>query len=244
VRVGELGLIGEVIKLEGGTATIQIYEDTTGVRPGDKVINTGQALSVELGPGLLTSIYDGIQRPLNILREQSGDFISRGLVIPPLDEKRKWDFVPTKKKGDRVSPGEIVGTVQETPPVLHKIMIPPGVTGELKEIKEGKFTIREPIGRVKTSDGEVDIFLANKWKVRIPRPISRKLPPDAPLLTARLRHFLPCRKGRDRGDPGSLRLRKDGRAAAASKVERCNRDRLRGMRGERQRDGRSPLDVP
>ncbi|MGD0637265.1 MAG: V-type ATP synthase subunit A [Nitrososphaerales archaeon] len=204
VRVGELGLIGEVIKLEGGTATIQIYEDTTGVRPGDKVINTGQALSVELGPGLLTSIYDGIQRPLNILREQSGDFISRGLVIPPLDEKRKWDFVATKKKGDKVSPGEIIGTVQETPPVLHKIMIPPGVTGELKEIKEGKFTIREPIGRVKTSDGEVDIFLANKWKVRIPRPISRKLPPDAPLLTGQrvFDTFFPVAKGGTAAIPG------------------------------------------
>src|SRR5208282_2964155 len=123
---------------------------------------TGQALSVELGPGLLTSIYDGIQRPLNILREQSGDFISRGLVIPALDEKKKWDFVPIKKKGDRVVPGEIIGTVQETPLISHKIMIPPGVSGELKEIKAGSFTIREKVGTIKTAEGDAAVFLATK----------------------------------------------------------------------------------
>ncbi len=204
VRVGDLGLIGEVIKLEGGTATIQIYEDTTGVKPGDKVVNTGQALSVELGPGLLTSIYDGIQRPLNILREESGDFISRGLVIPPLDEKRKWDFVPLKNEGDSVSPGEIIGTVQETPPVLHKIMIPPGISGVLLELREGKFTIREPVGRVRTADREVDIFLANRWRVRTPRPISRKLPPDTPLITGQrvFDTFFPVAKGGTAAIPG------------------------------------------
>ena len=140
VRVGELGLVGEVIRLQGDTATVQIYEDTTGIRPGDKVINTGQALSVELGPGLLTSIYDGIQRPLNVLREQSGDFISRGLIIPPLDEKKQWDFVPLKEKGATVSDGEIVVTVQETALVSHKLMVPPGVCGKIKEIRAGKFT--------------------------------------------------------------------------------------------------------
>src|SRR5579884_3746745 len=112
VRVGELGLIGEVIRLEGNSSTIQVYEDTTGVRPGDSVVNTKQALSVELGPGLLTSIYDGIQRPLNLLRQKSGDFISRGLVIPPLDEGKKWEFQPVKRKGDRVEEGEILGLVQ------------------------------------------------------------------------------------------------------------------------------------
>ena len=204
VRVGDLGLIGEVIKLEGETVTIQIYEDTTGVKPGDKVVNTGQALSVELGPGLLTSIYDGIQRPLNILRAQSGDFISRGLVIQPLDEKKKWDFAPIKKKGDRVSPGEIIGTVQETPPVLHKIMIPPDVSGELQEIKEGKFTIREAVAVVKTAEGDVQIFLASKWRVRTPRPITRKLPPDTPLLTGQriFDTFFPVAKGGTAAIPG------------------------------------------
>jgi V/A-type H+/Na+-transporting ATPase subunit A len=204
VRVGELGLIGEVIRLQGDTATIQIYEDTTGLRPGDKVVNTGQALSVELGPGLLTSIYDGIQRPLNVLREQSGDFISRGLVIPALDENKKWDFVATKKKGDHVSPGDIIGTVQETPLVSHKIMIPPGVSGDLKDIKEGKYTIREQVARVKTADGDVEVFLASKWRVRTPRPISRKLPPDAPLLTGQrvFDTFFPVAKGGTAAIPG------------------------------------------
>ena len=204
VRVGELGLIGEIIRLQGDTATIQIYEDTTGLRPGDKVVNTGQALSVELGPGLLTSIYDGIQRPLNVLREQSGDFISRGLVIPALDEKKKWGFVPTKKKGDHVGPGDIIGTVQETPVVSHKIMIPPGVAGELKEIKEGKYTIREQITRVKTAEGDVEVFLASRWRVRIARPISRKLPPDTPLLTGQrvFDTFFPVAKGGTAAIPG------------------------------------------
>ncbi|MDG7013906.1 MAG: V-type ATP synthase subunit A [Nitrososphaerota archaeon] len=204
VRVGELGLVGEVIKLKGTTAILQIYEDTTGVRPGDKVVNTGQALSVELGPGLLTSIYDGIQRPLNVLREQSGDFISRGLVIPALDEKKKWEFVPSKKKGDKVIPGEVIGTVQETQLISHKIMVPPGVSGELKEIKEGKFTIREVVARVKTSTEDVDVFLATKWRVRTPRPIARKLPPDTPLLTGQrvFDTFFPVAKGGTAAIPG------------------------------------------
>jgi V/A-type H+-transporting ATPase subunit A len=204
VRVGELGLVGEVIRLSGDTATLQIYEDTTGVRPGDKVVNTGQALSVELGPGLLTSIYDGIQRPLNVLRQQSGDFISRGLVIPPLDEKKKWEFVPAKKKGDQVVQGEVIGTVQETPLVSHKIMIPPGVSGELSSIKSGNFTIREVVATVKTDSGDVDVFLASKWKVRTPRPIARKLPPDTPLLTGQrvFDTFFPVAKGGTAAIPG------------------------------------------
>jgi len=204
VRVGQMGLVGEVIKLQGNIATLQIYEDTTGVRPGEKVINTGQALSVELGPGLLTSIYDGIQRPLNVLKEQSGDFISRGLVIPALDEKKKWDFVPTKKKGDKVTQGEIIGTVQETALVSHKVMVPPGVSGELKEINGGKHTIREIVAKVKTTGADVDIYLASKWRVRTPRPITRKLPPDTPLLTGQrvFDTFFPVAKGGTAAIPG------------------------------------------
>ncbi len=204
VRVGELGLVGEVIRLQGETATLQIYEDTTGLRPGDKVVNTGQALSVELGPGLLTSIYDGIQRPLNILKEQSGDFISRGLVIPALDEKKKWDFKPVKKNGDKVVQGEIVGEVQETPLVSHKIMVPPGVNGELKEVKAGSYTIREKVATVKTPEGDVPIFLASRWRVKTPRPITRKLPPDTPLLTGQrvFDTFFPVAKGGTAAIPG------------------------------------------
>ncbi len=204
VRVGQLGLVGEVIKLEGDKAILQIYEDTTGLRPGEKVVNTGQALSVELGPGLLTSIYDGIQRPLNVLQEKSGDFISRGLVIPALDETKKWEFVPLKKSGDKVSPGVIIGTVQETQLVSHKIMVPPGVSGELKDIKAGNYTVREVVARVKTQSGNVDIFLASKWKVRTPRPITRKLPPDTPLLTGQrvFDTFFPVAKGGTAAIPG------------------------------------------
>jgi V/A-type H+/Na+-transporting ATPase subunit A len=204
VRVGEQGLVGEVIRLQENTATVQIYEDTTGIRPGDKVVNTGQALSVELGPGLLTSIYDGIQRPLNVLKEKSGDFISRGLVIPALDEKKLWEFIPTKKVGDKVTEGEIVGTVQETPLVLHKIMIPPGVNGELTQLKGGNYTIRDPIGTVKTPQGDYKLFLVSTWKVRTPRPISSKLPPDTPLLTGQrvFDTFFPVAKGGTAAIPG------------------------------------------
>ncbi len=204
VRVGDLGLVGEVIRLQGETATLQIYEDTTGLRPGDKVVNTGQALSVELGPGLLKSIYDGIQRPLDVLKEQSGDFISRGLVIPALDEKKKWEFKPVKKNGDKVVQGEIVGEVQETPLVSHKIMVPPGVSGELREIKAGSYTIRERVAVIKTPEGDVDIFLATKWRVKTPRPIAKKLPPDTPLLTGQrvFDTFFPVAKGGTAAIPG------------------------------------------
>ena len=204
VRVGELGLVGEVIRLQGDTATIQIYEDTTGIKPGDKVVNTGQALSVELGPGLLTSIYDGIQRPLKVLKEESGDFISRGLLIHALDEKRQWEFLPSKKAREGVTQGEIVGTVQETPLVSHKIMAPKGVSGEIGELKEGKFTIRDPIGFVETSAGAVDLFLVSKWGVRTPRPIARKLRPETPLLTGQrvFDTFFPVAKGGTAAIPG------------------------------------------
>jgi len=204
VRVGELGLIGEVIRLEGNKVTIQVYEDTTGIRPGDKVENTNQALSVELGPGLLTSIYDGIQRPLNILREKSGDFISRGLIIPPLDEKKKWDFEAIKKEGESVSEGEIIGVVDETPLIKHKIMLPVGLSGELKGLRSGSYTIRDPIGSVSTAEGKVDLYLSTKWTVRIPRPYRRKLPPDTPLVTGQrvLDTFFPVAKGGTAAIPG------------------------------------------
>src|SRR3712207_5800897 len=120
VRIGELGLLGEIIRLEGNKATVQVYEDTTGLKPGEKIINTKRPLSIQLGPGLLTSIYDGIQRPLDVLREKSGDFISRGNIIPALDQQKKWDFVPLKKKGDSALPGEIIGEVKETPLINHR----------------------------------------------------------------------------------------------------------------------------
>ncbi|HYL66285.1 MAG TPA: V-type ATP synthase subunit A [Nitrosopumilaceae archaeon] len=204
VRIGELGLVGEIIRLEGNKATVQVYEDTTGLKPGEKVINTKRPLSMQLGPGLLTSIYDGIQRPLDVLRAQSGDFISRGNIIPALDQTKKWDFVPLKKKGDHVSPGEIIGEVQETPLIMHKIMIPYNVEGELTEISEGKYNVNEIVGSVQTNSSKVEIGLSSWWTVRVPRPVLRKLPPEEPLLTGQrvLDTFFPVAKGGTAAIPG------------------------------------------
>ena len=203
VRIGEMGLVGEIIRLEGDKATVQVYEDTTGLRPGEKVINTKRPLSMQLGPGLLTSIYDGIQRPLDVLREQSGDFISRGKIIPALDQTKKWDFVPLKKKGDDVSPGEIIGEVQETPLIMHKIMVPYNVKGNLTNISEGKFTVNDIVATVQNGV-KTDIGLSSWWTVRIPRPVLRKLPPEEPLLTGQrvLDTFFPVAKGGTAAIPG------------------------------------------
>ena len=203
VRIGEMGLMGEIIRLEGNTAQIQVYEDTTGLKPGEKVVNTQRPLSMQLGPGLLTSIYDGIQRPLNVLAEESGDFISRGKMIPALDQKKKWDFIPVKKNGDQVSPGEIIAEVQETPLIKHKIMVPYNVSGELVDISEGKFTVNDKIAAVKNGK-TTDIGLASWWTVRTPRPVLRKLAPDQPLLTGQrvLDTFFPVAKGGSAAIPG------------------------------------------
>ena len=204
VRIGEMGLVGEIIRLEGDTAQIQVYEDTTGIRPGEKIVNTNKPLSVQLGPGLLTSIYDGIQRPLDVLREQSGDFISRGKLIPALDQKKKWDFVPVKKKGDQVEPGDIIGEVQETPLIKHKIMIPHNISGTLADISEGQFNVNENVASVKHDGGTTDIGLSSWWTVRIPRPVLRKLPPEEPLLTGQrvIDTFFPVAKGGTAAIPG------------------------------------------
>ena len=203
VRIGEMGLMGEIIRLEGNTAQIQVYEDTTGLKPGEKVINTKRPLSMQLGPGLLTSIYDGIQRPLNILAEESGDFISRGKMIPALDQKKKWDFIPVKKNGDQVSPGEIIAEVQETPLIKHKIMVPYNVSGELVDISEGQFTVNDKVAAVKNGK-TTDIGLSSWWTVRTPRPVLRKLAPDQPLLTGQrvLDTFFPVAKGGSAAIPG------------------------------------------
>lgn len=203
VRIGDMGLVGEIIRLEGTKATVQVYEDTTGLRPGEKVINTKRPLSMQLGPGLLTSIYDGIQRPLDVLREQSGDFISRGKVIPALDQTKKWEFVPLKKKGDQVSPGEIIGEVQETPLIMHKIMVPHNVKGTLTDISEGKYTVNDIVASVQNGT-KADIGLSSWWTVRTPRPVLRKLAPEEPLLTGQrvLDTFFPVAKGGTAAIPG------------------------------------------
>ncbi|ASJ11499.1 V-type ATP synthase subunit A [Thermococcus thioreducens] len=185
VRVGEMGLIGEIIRLEGDKAVIQVYEETAGIRPGEPVEGTGASLSVELGPGLLTAMYDGIQRPLNVLRELSGDFIARGLTAPALPRDKKWHFTPKVKVGDKVTGGDILGLVPETSIIEHRILVPPWVEGEIIEIaEEGDYTIEEVIAKVKKPDGSIEeLKMYHKWPVRVKRPYKRKLPPEVPLIT-------------------------------------------------------------
>jgi V/A-type H+-transporting ATPase subunit A len=179
VFIGELKLMGEVIQLIGEKSIVQVYEDTSGIRPGEPVLATGTPLMVELGPGLLTSIYDGIQRPLPILREKMGDFIARGIMEPGLDRKKKWNFIPSVKKGTNVQGGCILGTIQETPDITHRVLLPPQLNGMLEEIEEGSFTVEDDIGQVNGKK----IMLMQQWPVRLPRPFKQKLMPDIPLLT-------------------------------------------------------------
>ena len=168
VRVSDRRLIGEIIELRGDRASIQVYEETSGLGPGEPVYSTGEPLSVELGPGLVESIFDGIQRPLTLIREKVGDRIVRGVEVPPLDRERKWEFVPRAKPGDRVETGDIVGVVQETPIVEHRIMVPAGIRGTVEWIHQGQATIVEPIAKVKSDDGTlVDITMMQRTPVRI-----------------------------------------------------------------------------
>ncbi|MDK2892711.1 ATP synthase subunit A [Methanohalophilus sp.] len=201
VKVGHEGLMGEVIKIEGDKAIVQVYEDTAGIRPGEPVENTGMSLSVELGPGLLESIYDGIQRPLQVLKEKMGDFIERGVTANGLDREKQWDFKPTVSSGDHVKGGEIIGVVQETPNIEHKIMVPPNVSGTVSEIKEGKFTVDETICVL--SDG-TELSMMQKWPVRQPRPVNKKTTPNKPLITGQriLDGMFPVAKGGTAAIPG------------------------------------------
>jgi len=194
VRVGEQGLIGEVTRIRGDTAYVQVYESTSGLRPGEPVEGTGAPLSVELGPGVIGSIFDGIQRPLPLIAQQIAKanparsiFVERGVNVPPIPRDKKWHFVPREglKAGDKVSGGDIIGAVQETPLVLNKVMVPPNVFGVLKWVaSEGDYTIVDPIAEVETGEGEVEqVYLSHRWPVRIPRPYSAKLDPTEPLIT-------------------------------------------------------------
>ncbi|MAE38534.1 MAG: V-type ATP synthase subunit A [Euryarchaeota archaeon] len=201
VRVGDEGLMGEVIELHGEKAVIQVYEDTSGVRPGEPVINTGLTLAVQLGPGLLTQIYDGIQRPLPVMQEKMGTFITRGVDADGLNQEKKWKFEPTAKKGEKVEGGQTIGTVQETETIVHKIMIPPNTTGTVKSIKGGDFTVSETVC---TLDDGTEIAMMQRWPVRAPRPYRQKYAPDTPLVTGmRILDFLfPLAKGGAAGIPG------------------------------------------
>ena len=203
VFVGHERLMGEVIGLEGDKTVIQVYEDTSGVKPGEPVENTGAPLSVELGPGLLTSIYDGIQRPLPVLQDKMGDYIERGVTAPGLNHETKWEFKPSLKKGDLVENGQTIGTVQETPTIEHKIMIPYGSKGKIVEIKEGEFTVDEIIGKL---DDGTELKLMQKWPVRVPRKYVKKMRPDIPLVTGTriLDTLFPIAKGGTAAIPGGF----------------------------------------
>lgn len=184
VRVGEKGLIGEIIEMHGDRASIQVYEETAGLGRGDEVVSTGAPLSVELGPGLVTNIYDGIQRPLQKLFEKVGPDLLKGVEEPALDRTVKWHFEPSACKGDKVIGGDIIGTVKENEVVEHKIMIPPKVSGEIVSINAGDFTVDETVAVVRSADGkETNIALMQKWPVRIARPYAEKLPPNELLVT-------------------------------------------------------------
>lgn len=197
VKVSDKRLIGEIIEMRGDRASIQVYEETSGIGPGEPVYTTGEPLSVELGPGLLESMFDGIQRPLEAYQKLAGDFLERGIEVPSLDREKKWAFKPVKAVGDYVVPGDIIGVVQETSVVEHRIMIPFGIEGTLKSIEEGEFTVVEKIAEVETSNGSKDIIMMQKWPVRRGRKYNRKLNPVEPLVTGQriIDTFFPVTKG-------------------------------------------------
>ena len=204
VRVGSLSLIGEIVELHGDKASIQVYEETTGIGPGEPVVNTGDPLSVELGPGLIESIYDGIQRPLNDLYDVEGAFMGRGMSLPGLNRDKKWHFKPTMDNGTEVNVGDIIGEVQESSLINHKIMIPDGVSGTLKDLKEGDYTVVETIGKVVSDGKDVPLKLMQKCPVRNPRANKSRLAPNQALVTGQrvIDTFFPIAKGGTACVPG------------------------------------------
>ena len=204
VRVSNQRLIGEIIEIHGDEASIQVYEETSGLGPGEPVESMGVPMSVELGPGLISSIYDGIQRPLDDIMKISGNNLKRGVEVSSLKRDLKWEFVPTVAAGDEVEAGDIIGTVQETIVVQQKIMVPYGIKGKIKEIKSGEFTVEETVAVVETSDGDKNLNLMQRWPVRRGRPYQKKLPPEMPLVTGQrvVDTFFPIAKGGVAAVPG------------------------------------------
>lgn len=204
VEVSKDKLIGEVIEMRGDKASIQVYEETTGIGPGDEVYTTGAPLSVELGPGMIEQMFDGIQRPLVGLRDEAGDFLKRGVTVNPLNREKKWEFKKVAKLGDSVEAGDILGTVEETAVVTHKIMVPNGVKGKIKEIKEGSFTVEETIAVIETEKGDKNLTMIQKWPVRKGRPYKKKVDPREPLVTGQrvIDTFFPITKGGTAAIPG------------------------------------------
>ncbi|MBN2102366.1 MAG: V-type ATP synthase subunit A [Candidatus Aenigmarchaeota archaeon] len=208
VRVGKENLLGEIIRLRNDVASIQVYEETTGLKPGEPVDGTGMPLSVELGPGVLKSIYDGVQRPLELIKEASGNFIARGITVSSIDKKKKWDFAPLKKKGDKVSQGDIIAEIPETKIIKNRVLVPYKVNGTIDWIaSSGKYTVEEVICKVKDSDGKVyEIKSSHKWPIRKPRPFMKKLPPEIPLISGQriFDTFFPLVKGGTAAIPGGF----------------------------------------
>lgn len=204
VRVSNQRLIGEIIEMHGDEASVQVYEETSGLGPGEPVESMNAPLSVELGPGLITSIYDGIQRPLDEIMKVSGTNLKRGVEVPSLKRDKKWNFVPTVKVGDEVQNGDIIGTVQETIVVNHKIMVPYGINGKVKEIKAGEFTVEDVVAVIETKDGDKEVGMMQTWPVRKGRPYLKKLPPEMPLVTGQrvVDTFFPIAKGGVAAVPG------------------------------------------
>ena len=204
VRVSKQRLIGEIIEMHGDEASIQVYEETSGLGPGEPVESTGAPMSVELGPGLISSIYDGIQRPLDDIMKISGNNLQRGVEVAALKRDKKWEFVPVAKAGDEVEAGDVLGTVQETAIVQQKIMVPYGVEGTVKEIKSGEYTVEDVIAVIETKDGDKELTMVQKWPVRRGRPYVKKLPLDKPLVTGQrvVDTFFPIAKGGVAAVPG------------------------------------------
>jgi len=206
VRIGKEGLMGETIRLDGDEAYIQSYEDTSGLKPGEKIVRTGEPLCVELGPGIIKNFYDGIQRPLLRIKEQSGDYIARGIDVPGLDYEKKWEFTPTVEAGAEVEGGDIIGTVPESQVVSHKIMIPPTLSGKIKDIKKGSFTVKDTIAIIEKDGKETPVTMLQKWPVRMDRPYKKKIDPTIPLLTGQRIYdtFFPMAKGGTAAIPGGF----------------------------------------
>ena len=204
VRVSSQRLIGEIIEIHGDEASIQVYEETSGLGPGEPVESMGVPMSVELGPGLITSIYDGIQRPLDDIMKISGNNLKRGVEVASLKREKKWEFVPVAKVGDEVEAGDVLGTVQETIVVQQKIMVPYGVKGTVKEIKAGAFTVEEVVAVIATEKGDKELTMMQRWPVRKGRPYQKKLPPVKPLVTGQrvIDTFFPIAKGGVAAVPG------------------------------------------
>ncbi len=206
VYVGEERLLGEVVRVARDHFVVQVYEDTGGVRPEEPVYASGKLLVAELGPGLMSSVFDGVQRPLNVILEKTGPFIRRGVKVNALPRDKKWEFKPTVKVGDKVSPGDVIGTVQETSMIEHRIMVPPGISGVVKEIHEGNFTVEDTVAVIETASGQVELNMIQEWPVRRPRPFAERLTSEVPLIIGQrvIDTFFPVAKGGAAAIPGGF----------------------------------------